>query len=160
MTAELADLAEVRAARARLDEHELTLIERARHGGATWAQIAAALGLASRQAAEQRRQRLVTAAQARRHEATSAYAPRMAAARTAVARLQRWIDTDRRWDTRFTRAALVRATVAAALQAQPGAVHALGVHVLTDLTEVDQRLLPVPVRDATAALRDALSTDH
>ena len=75
MTAELTELAQLRAARARLDEQELTLIERARHAGATWAQIATALGLTSRQAAEQRRQRLVTAARARHHEATGAYAP-------------------------------------------------------------------------------------
>ena len=55
MTSELVQLAEVGAARARLDERELELIDRARHGGATWAQVAAALGLGSRQAAEQRR---------------------------------------------------------------------------------------------------------
>ncbi|MEV0397693.1 hypothetical protein [Polymorphospora rubra] len=159
MKAELTELAQMRAARARLDEQELTLIERARHAGATWAQIATALGLASRQAAEQRRQRLTDAAQARHHETTSAYAPRMAAVRTAVVQLGRWIDTDRRWDGRFTRAALVRATVATALQAPPGALYALAVHLLADLTGADPRHLPPPVQQAIAALRAAMSTD-
>ncbi|NED50779.1 hypothetical protein G3I24_07635, partial [Micromonospora aurantiaca] len=57
----LTRLSEIVAARARLDDRELDLIDRARHDGATWAEIARALGLGSRQAAEQRRQRLVAA---------------------------------------------------------------------------------------------------
>jgi hypothetical protein len=82
----------------------------------------------------------------------------MADALAAVGQLERWIDTDRRWDARFTRAALVRATVAAALQAPPGALYALAVHILADLTGADPRHLPPPVQQATAALRAALST--
>ena len=52
MEAELGHLAEIGAARAALDERELELIDRARQAGATWGQVAATLGLASRQAAE------------------------------------------------------------------------------------------------------------
>ncbi|MEU8612621.1 hypothetical protein AB0C29_31975, partial [Actinoplanes sp. NPDC048791] len=74
MEAELGHLAEIGAARAALDERELELIDRARQAGATWSQIAAALGLTSRQAAEQRRQRLVAAARSRRHEQDLRYA--------------------------------------------------------------------------------------
>jgi hypothetical protein len=51
-------LVSVRELRARLDVWEPRLIAAARHGGATWAQIAPALGVASRQAAERRFLRL------------------------------------------------------------------------------------------------------
>jgi hypothetical protein len=157
---ELDRLAELPAARARLDERELALIERVRHAGTTWAEIAAALGLASRQAAEQRYQRLRAGARARRQHADHAYPPEIAALRTALADLHRWIDTDRRWDGRFTRAALVRATVAPAAHAAPGALYALAEHILVDLTGTDPRRLPAPVRTVAATLRDILSTDH
>ncbi|MET0414606.1 MAG: hypothetical protein ABW022_01120, partial [Actinoplanes sp.] len=59
---DLHELRAVPAARAELDAAELALIDQARRAGATWADVASALGLASRQAAEQRRQRLATAA--------------------------------------------------------------------------------------------------
>ena len=154
---ELVQLAEIRAARARLDEQELALIERARYVGATWAQVAAALGLASRQAAEQRRQRLVAAAQARLRDADRAHGPGIAATRTAVTHLHSWMSLDRRWDSRFTRAALARVTVAAALQAAPGALFALAQHVLADLSAEGLQRLPAPVRIEAAALQDALS---
>ncbi|MEV4497105.1 hypothetical protein AB0J84_15570 [Micromonospora arborensis] len=156
MTVELAQLADVRAARARLDEQELELIDRARHDGATWAQIAEALGLGSRQAAEQRRQRLVAARWSRRQHLDSGYSARIAALRTAVADVGRWIAADRRWDTRFTRAALVRSTVDAALDAVPGSLYALALHLMADLAEAGERL-PVPVRAAAAKVDAALS---
>ncbi|WCN80232.1 hypothetical protein [Micromonospora sp. LH3U1] len=158
MTSELAQLADVRAARARLDERELELIDRARHEGATWAQIATALGLGSRQAAEQRRQRLVTARWSRRQHLDLDFAPRIAALRTAVADLGRWIAADRRWDKRFRRAALVRSTVQAALDAAPGSLYALALHLATDLAEAGERL-PAPVRATAAKIRTALSID-
>src|SRR5690348_9348124 len=104
----MTELADVAVDRARLDERELELIDRARHAGATWAQIAAALGLGSRQAAEQRRRRLAAVRRSRRQERDLGYSRRIAAIRSAVLDLQRWIDADRRWDTRFRRAALVR----------------------------------------------------
>ena len=71
---ELAGLTSLQALRSDLDRRELDLIDRARHAGATWAEIAAALGLASRQAAEQRRQRLRSSVSARRHNLDLAYA--------------------------------------------------------------------------------------
>jgi hypothetical protein len=157
---EVARLAEVRGLRAQLDDQELTLIERARYAGATWAQIAAALGLASRQAAQQRHERLVAAARARQRERDLRYAPRLAALRAAIADLQRWIDADARWDSRFTGAALVRDTATAARDAPPGPLYALAAHVAADLARVDRARLPKPVQAVAAALRSTLSTDH
>jgi hypothetical protein len=151
-------LAELADARERLDERELTLIDRARAQGATWAQIATALGLASRQAAEQRRQRLAGAAAVRRQRADRAYAPPIAEVREAVAHLDRWIRADRRWAKRFRRAELVRSTVGAALDAPPGPLHTLAGHIVDDLAAVRAERLPPPVHEAVQALRRALST--
>ena len=158
MQPELTHLAELADARARLDDRELALIDRARHGGATWAQIAGALGLASRQAAEQRRQRLATAARIRREQADRAYAPPIAAVREAVLLLDRWIRADRRWTKRFRRAELVRGTVTVALDAPPGPLHTLAGHIADDLAAVRAERLPPPVHEAVRALRAALST--
>ncbi|MGN9779199.1 hypothetical protein ACTMS0_26065 [Micromonospora sp. H33] len=160
MTSELDRLAEVTAARARLGEQELTLIDRARQAGATWAQIAAVLGLASRQAAEQRRQRLATAARARRVAADRPFGPQVAALRAAMAELDRWIAADRRWDERFPRAPLVRRTVATALDAPPGPLHSLARHVVADLADAGQGRLPARARAVAVAIEAALSTDH
>ncbi|KAB1152840.1 hypothetical protein F6X68_16105 [Micromonospora sp. AMSO12t] len=163
MTPELSELSTVTADRARLDERELELIDRARHLGATWAQIAAALGLGSRQAAEQRRQRLVAARRSRRQERDLGYSARIAAIRGAVFDLQRWIDADRRWDARFRRAALVRRTAEAALDADPGSLYALASLLaadLADLPDMEGGRLPAPVRAAASTLDDLLSTTH
>ncbi|MEH0928416.1 hypothetical protein [Micromonospora sp. CPCC 205558] len=157
MTSELARLAEVRATRARLDEQELEIIDRARHGGATWAQIATALGLGSRQAAEQRRQRLVAARWSRRQQLDHRLPPQIAALRAAVADLGRWIGADQRWDSRFRRAALVRSTVDAALDAAPGSLYALALHLATDLADAGERL-PSPARTAATKIDITLST--
>ncbi|WP_406062127.1 hypothetical protein [Micromonospora sp. NBC_00860] len=157
MTSELARLAEVRATRARLDEQELEIIDRARHDGATWAQIATALGLGSRQAAEQRRQRLVAARWSRRQQLDLRLPPQISALRAAMAELGRWIGADQRWDSRFRRAALVRSTVDAALDAAPGSLYELAVHLATDLTEAGERL-PAPARTVATKLDIALST--
>jgi hypothetical protein len=157
---ELTHLAELADARERLDDRELTLIDRARTGGATWSQVAAALGLASRQAAEQRRQRLAAAARLRRQRTDRAYAPPIAEIRDAVAHLDRWIRADRRWAKRFRRADLVRSTIAAALDAPPGPLHTLAGHIADDLAAVRAERLPPPVHEAVRALREALSTNH
>ncbi|MFC7535251.1 hypothetical protein [Actinoplanes sp. GCM10030250] len=158
MAEELDQLAEIRAARSRLDEQELALIERARYAGATWSQVGAALGLASRQAAEQRRRRLAAAVEARCREADRAWGPDIAAIRAAMSNLHRWILLDRHWDSRFPRAALTHVTVATALQAAPGALYALAQHALTDLAESGLQRLPAPVQMEAAALRESLST--
>jgi hypothetical protein len=154
---DLARLARIRADRTRLDERELELIERARQQGASWTRIAAALGLASRQAAQQRRQRLLAARRSRRRDLDLEYAPRLVELRHAIADLHRWIGADRRWESRFTRAGLVRATAGAALDAAPGALYALATHVATDLAGV-RPVLPRPVRIIAVRLDRALST--
>lgn len=155
--AELDQLAEIGAARAALDERELDLIDRARQAGATWIQVAAALGLASRQAAEQRRQRLVTAARSRRHDQDLRYAHSIVVLRAAVDDLHRSIAADRHWAGRFPRAALVRATVQTALDAPPGGLYALAAQADQDLAA---EALPAFIGLAAAALHEALSTDH
>ncbi|MEV4720686.1 hypothetical protein AB0J94_26110 [Micromonospora noduli] len=159
MTSELTRLAEVRATRARLDEQELEIIDRARHDGATWAQIATALGLGSRQAAEQRRQRLVAARWSRRQQLDLRMPPQIAALRAAVADLGRWIGADQRWDSRFRRAVLVRSTVDAALDAAPGSLHELALLLATDLAEAGEGL-PAPARTAATKIEVALSMDR
>jgi hypothetical protein len=156
----LIELSQIRSDRARLDDRELRLIERARHEGATWVEIAAALGLSSRQAAQQRHQRLIEAARVRRHALDVGYAPQIAALRAAVADIQRWIDADRRWDSRFRRAGLVRNTVAATRDAEPGALFALATHIADDLAQAGTHRLPKAVQRMTAALAIVLSTNH
>jgi hypothetical protein len=84
----LTQLGSVRAARAALDERELTLIDRARRAGATWAQVAGALGVATRQAAEQRRQRLAAAASRTARSNDAGYGPSIVQLRSAVDALQ------------------------------------------------------------------------
>ncbi|MFR9777525.1 hypothetical protein ACL02O_15905 [Micromonospora sp. MS34] len=160
MGSEMAQLAEIAADRARLDERELELIDRARHGGATWAQIAAALGLGSRQAAEQRRQRLAAVRRSRRHERDIAYSTRIAAIRGGVVELRRWIDADRRWDARFPRAALVRRTVEAALDADPGPLYGLAALLAADLAEAGGERVPVPAQAAATDLARLLSMNE
>ncbi|WP_216592374.1 hypothetical protein [Verrucosispora sioxanthis] len=134
----LDQLAGVPAARDRLDETELDLIDRARLAGATWAQVAEALGLASRQAAEQR-------------------AGEVAVLRGLLIDLRRWIDADRRWDARFDRAALTRRTTMLALEAEPGGLYDLANRIRADLPTNDPEL-PAPVRAVARHLAEALST--
>ncbi|MEU4236639.1 hypothetical protein [Actinoplanes sp. NPDC026619] len=154
----MADLGELRAIperRARLDAEELALIDAARRAGSTWAEIASALGLASRQAAEQRRLRLVTAVRPVRRELDEAYGERLAAVRAAAVELHRRIGADRRWDKRFVRATLVRETLAAAPEATGGSLYSLVNDVLTDLAAARPEL-PAPTRTAIERLRAAL----
>jgi hypothetical protein len=150
---ELADLTSLQALRSDLDRRELDLIDRARHAGATWAEIAAALGLASRQAAEQRRQRLRSAVSSRRHDQDLAYAESIAAVRTAVLDLHRHIEADRGWDARFVRAVLIRRTLAIAADADPGGLFSLAAQALSDVGGAE---LPRPLRTAVSALRRAV----
>ncbi|WP_431875019.1 hypothetical protein [Micromonospora marina] len=153
----LARLSDITAARVRLDERELDLIDRARHDGATWAEIARALGLGSRQAAEQRRHRLLAARRDRLTRLDPAGSPDVPALRTAVADLHRWIETDRAWDGRFPRASLTRRTCALALDAPAGPLYALATHLAADLSGAAPRL-PAPARDAARRITATLST--
>ena len=158
----LTELTELAARRARLDDRELDLIDRARRDGATWAQVAAALGLASRQAAEQRRHRLAAAARQRLHHQDARYGPGIVQLRAAIQALSRQIGDDPAWERRFVRAALVRDTVATAAAADPGALFSLAALAAVDLAAVR---LPPPLTEARAALRLSLraaltSTKH
>jgi hypothetical protein len=144
------------AERARLDETELELIDRARRSGATWADIASALGLATRQAAEQRRLRLATAViRLRQQTLDDGYAPPIAALRAAIAELDRRIGADRRWDARFPRAELVRRTVNAATLAPAGGLFSLATDASTDLRP-GRPTLPRPMQAAVDRLLAAL----
>ncbi|GGQ52312.1 hypothetical protein [Couchioplanes azureus] len=156
----LEQLAEIGPARARLEERELELIDRARQAGATWTEVAAALGLGSRQAAEQRRQRLVAAARSRLHHRDLRYAHSIVVLREAVCDLHRAIAADRRWAGRFVRAALVRDTVAAAVDAPAGGLYALAEQAARDLAAAGAKALPGHVRLAFRKVRQALSTKH
>ena len=144
-------------ARARLDAADLAAIDRARRDGATWADIAAALGLTSRQAAEQRRLRLATAASAAvRAELDKAYGKGIAHLRFAAAELHRRVGADRRWDRRFVRAALVRETLAATVDAPAGSLFSLVSAAVEDLGADVAAGLPAPSRAAVVRLREAL----
>jgi hypothetical protein len=165
----LTELAAVAAARAALDDRELRLIDQARRDGATWAQIAGALGLTSRQAAEQRRHRLAATVSRvelkRRQDQDTRYGQSIADLRAAVTGLRRAIEADAHWHRRFGRAPLVRDTVTAAAGADPGALFALTAQALTDIADAGLRVLPrsiaAPLGDVHRALRLAApSTDH
>lgn len=153
---ELEDLTALRARRHEMDRLELDLIDRARTAGATWSQIATALGLTSRQAAEQRRHRLRSATLARQQDQDLAYAQSIAALRTAVLDLHRHLAADRVWDTRFTRAALIRRTLEAAIDAAPGGLFSLTAQALGDLRSSGRAVVPRLIRGSADALADAL----
>jgi hypothetical protein len=152
--AELDELRGIRARRADLDAEELELIDRARRSGMTWPAIAAALGLGSRQAAEQRRRHLAEAAERdslpRRQELDQGYGDSASRLRERAVDLYRRIGADRRWDARFNRAALVRETLSAAPDAPAGALYDLVTAALGDL---ENRLLPQPLRASVERLR-------
>ncbi|WP_250030431.1 DUF2857 domain-containing protein [Paractinoplanes maris] len=154
--ADLSGLRGVPAARARIDAEELELIDRARRAGATWGEIADALGLGSRQAAEQRRLRLVAAVRGRL-PGPDPYGESLARLRSAALEVHRRVGADRRWDRRFTRAVLVRETLSAVPEATGGALFALVEAVIADVGSSDgARPLPAPTRAAFDRLREAL----
>ena len=152
---DLTDLRAIPAARARLDAQELDLIDRARRAGATWGEIAGALGLGSRQAAEQRRLRLVAAVRPA-PAAPDEYGEVIAELRKAALDLHRRVGADSRWDRRFNRAVLVRETLAAVPDAAGGALFALVEAVVADLGTVP-RPLPAATRAAVDRLTRALA---
>lgn len=139
----LAALAALRRARADLDATERALIERARERRVPWPRIAGALGLRSRQAAEQRLLRLsadrgrdpASARQARDRQRTADDANGQAVAdlRAAARAAHRHILADPGWDSRHPRAALVRTSLAEAAYAQPSALFALTEAAVADL---------------------------
>lgn len=153
--ADLTALRGIPAERARLDARELALIDDARREGATWADIAAALALGSRQAAEQRRLRLTAAVHPVAAELDLGLGAEVSALRAAAAELHRRIGADRRWDRRFVRAALVRQTLATAPEVPVSALYALVADAVADLATAGVPL-PAPTRAAVARLIAAL----
>lgn len=145
----LDELAAVGERRRALDALELSLIESARAEGVPWSRIAPALGVATRQAAEQRFLRLSGSvgrdpAVVRRQRIVDAVGgPAVVALRRAVR--QALADADLGGSAR--RAPLARATLSAAVSAPPGAMFSLVEAALGDLSEVD--------RPVVAALRSA-----
>jgi hypothetical protein len=126
-TAALDALADVPLLRAALDEFEGSAIDTARAGGASWAEIAAALGLASRQAAEQRRTRLGGHPVRGRQQ-------NIDKVRKALEALATLLDTAA--DTPGTGpVALARETIAIALDAPPGQQIDLARLAVADLRE-------------------------
>jgi hypothetical protein len=158
----LAALAALRRIRGDLDLTERGLIERAREGGVSWPGIAEALGLASRQAAEQRLLRLSGPAgrdprAARRQRSVDAtQGDAVARLRAAVRAASRQILADPGWEGRSGRAALARASLSEAALAPPGAMFALVEAAMTDLSGLRLADLPAPLRSAVEALGRAL----
>lgn len=164
--AALAGLGTIDGARRTLDDLERRLITESRRRGATWAQVASALGLASRQAAEQRWTRLcgdptravpeIRQDRRRQRSVDKMNGAGMAALRTAAVELHRGLRLDAAWDGRFPTAALVRATLAAAVDSPPGALFSLAEAAIDDLSRVRPIEVPRAMRASVESLREAV----
>jgi hypothetical protein len=145
-----------------LDRAEWLLVAAARHDGATWADVAAALGLRSRQAAEQRWLRLqgsvgagaaVSSASSRRdpNAARALRDPAPSLADVALVRARAALLYDLLVQLPATPAVrLARDTLAVAGAAPVGALHDLARLALDDLRDVPQ------AAELVRALRQAL----
>ncbi|ROT33220.1 hypothetical protein EF879_08955 [Micromonospora sp. HM5-17] len=164
----LAALRRLVALKRHLDTAERRLIEASRDRGASWAQLADALGLASRQAAEQRWLRLsggrtrdpgpVRRARRSQRSVDLAYGEAIVDLRAAVTAVHRLLARDPDWDERHPRARLARATLALAVAADPRAVFALAVQAGADLGAVPPERLPAWVAAPLDRLRRAIAT--
>jgi hypothetical protein len=164
----LRELAGVKTARAALDARERQLIEAAREAELGWAAIAEALGLKSRQAAEQRLLRLNAASgrdpQAARREQKyqrSVDDEPMKALRKAVRKAYVDIATQSTWDESHPRASLARHALEGAAAASPGSLYALTGKAIDDL-EAMRSGLAASLREAFSAAtpgRDAASRE-
>jgi hypothetical protein len=161
----LAALACMPVVRTDLDRLERELIGAARDLGVAWPTIAQSLGLGTRQAAEQRWLRLLGASSrdpaqvraARREQRIidDASGEAMVELRRAAVELYRRIESDRGWDGRHSRAALARTSLAAALDAPPGALYALSHHAIEDLAQLSMASLPPALAAAVRRFRSA-----
>jgi hypothetical protein len=161
----LAALGAVGALRHDLDGTERGLIERAREEGVAWPRIAEALGLASRQAAEQRFLRLgaargrdpagARASRRRQQGVDHAYGTAIRELRMSVRLARRQVGADAGWDGRHPRAALVRASLDEAADASPSAMFALVEAALDDLGAMSRDAVPPALRPGLDALRAA-----
>lgn len=128
------------ARRAGLDRSERLLIDAARAGGTTWAEIAAALGLGSRQAAEQRWLRLAGGARpAGRGARMTRRDPAVERLRAHVALLHDrlvWLDGGGTTGPTAAALRLARETLSLAADAPAGALHDLARAALEDLRRV------------------------
>ncbi|MFJ6196684.1 hypothetical protein [Micromonospora sp. NPDC092111] len=162
----LAALRLLGAVRARLDDAERQLIESAREQRASWGQIAGSLGLASRQAAEQRWLRLSGAAtrdpervrgdRQRQRSVDAPFGVPIGQLRAAVRAVHGQLCADPDWDGRHPRAGLARSTLALAGSADPGALFALASQVIDDLGAIPIDRLPAPLPAALDRLRRAV----
>ena len=149
----LEGLARIDAARRAVDEAERELIEAARMRGDGWAAIAAALGLRSRQAAEQRWLRLSAVERrdpvperARRREQQSVDS----GAGVEIARLRKAVIAAYR---QVKGPELLKQTLAAAVDAPPGALFELAAKAVEDSREThDSR----QIRELREALEAAM----
>jgi hypothetical protein len=165
----LAALALIPGLRADLDALESGAIDAARSCGAGWAEIALALGLRSRQAAEQRRLRLGTHTEGRdvgevrerrrrQREADATAGKTIVALREAVTALAAAIDRTPDWDGQGPAAMLARRSLRIALDAEPGALVDLAQLIVGDLATLGHP--PTggpPVQDALRRTRDLVS---
>ncbi|RKR87915.1 hypothetical protein BDK92_2218 [Micromonospora pisi] len=171
----LAALALLDGVRADLDRIERALIESARDRRTSWARIAAALGLTSRQAAEQRWLRLrggsgralarAREIRQRQQSVDIGYGTAIRHLRAATDAACRELDADPDWDARHPRAGLARTSIEAASTATPGALYALVIQALADLEAMTSTPggalpddVPDPVRAALGHLRRAADT--
>jgi hypothetical protein len=162
----LAALAAMPAIRTELDRLERELIGAARAHGVGWPAIARSLGLGTRQAAEQRWLRLrggssrdpaqVRTAQREQRIVDDASGKAIVELRRAAVELYRHIESDHGWDGRNRRAALARASLAAALDAPPSALYALSHNAIDDLTQVPMGSLPPTLAAAVRRFRSAI----
>jgi hypothetical protein len=140
--------------RADADRAEERLIAMAREQGASWREVAAALGLHSRQAAEQRWLRLRAATtrdpvaerarRARLRSADTSMGPELVRLRDHVAALHEHVARRPDWEDHAAAAGLARRTLAAALAAPPGGLYDLARLAVDDLAAIPARLLGRP----------------
>jgi hypothetical protein len=164
----LAALSLIGVLRSDLDQFERRLIESAREREVGWQQISTALGLSSRQAAEQRWLRLcgesgrdpaqVRAARSRQRMIDTTYGPEIGELRSATAAAHRRICADAGWDERHPLAVLARMSLETASGAEPGALYSLAYKAMGDLDGMRAGRLPVPLGPAVRRLRRALDS--
>jgi hypothetical protein len=158
----LAALAGLRDQRAELDLAERGLISSARAAGVGWAQIASALGLASRQAAEQRLLRLsagstrdpvqARASRARQRIVDAPFGPAIADLRSAAGATLRTIVAIDGWEGLHPRAGLVRVALELAVSAPPGGLYELVRQAVDDAAQLSGSEVPPAAREAIRRL--------
>ena len=154
----VAALGHLRELREALDRTEHELLVLARRRGVSWARAASHLGLRSRQAAEQRAARLAAGVATHggpdvcRHCVDAAP---IAELRAAVRAAWRQLAADPGWDGADPRAALARASLAAAADAPAGSLYALAGHAVDDVARVPLDQRPVLLRVAVTRLLEA-----